>query len=256
MTDPSNVFRLADNLYNIIHGTNRYAAFLMGSLAILPDQVGRFRDCYMHRAPTGELEIHIYTRNGGGNRESHADVTAKLRTHPLYLRDFDDPFDATYATYAFRPNPRMRADLETFAKSDTEQALPRSHKERAEEFARKMKETLDDPEIKRIVAAVQPTFDRIAAALDDKPDESELRREAGRNAAKEDFESNSVAPETIALLKSLLANEPDKAISKIISISRYRTNETEMSEPHRPSWFAGYMREFMLRIVQLAKEDG
>lgn len=77
---------------------------------------GRFRDAWVEVDPEGGNPIiAIYTRNGGGNRECWCDdgdheqygpCTAlkgeALTAHPLYIRDVDDDFDATYATYYFR----------------------------------------------------------------------------------------------------------------------------------------------------------
>src|ERR1700712_5410738 len=88
LTDDGNIVRLDDNLYNIVHGTNPYAGKLLELLGLTRAYTGRFRDCFM-QADTGELEIVVYTRNGGGNRAQHEAVTAKLRAHPLYKRDYD-----------------------------------------------------------------------------------------------------------------------------------------------------------------------
>ena len=76
-----------------------------------PD-VGRFRDAWIEKGDDGQPVIAIYTRNGGGNRECWCDkhpedgclamVIADLQAHPLYMRDADDDFDSTYATFYFR----------------------------------------------------------------------------------------------------------------------------------------------------------
>lgn len=79
---------------------NRRGAFLIAALGN-PD-VGRFRDAWVEKGDDGEPVIAIYTRNGGGNREDYEDVIDGLQGHPLYLRDADDDFDSTYATFYFR----------------------------------------------------------------------------------------------------------------------------------------------------------
>ena len=81
------------------------------------DGVGRYRDSWVEKGPDGEPIVAVYTRNGGGNRECWCDrddpelhavpctalmATEVLPAHPLYLRDADDDFDATYATFYFR----------------------------------------------------------------------------------------------------------------------------------------------------------
>ena len=164
---------LDGNLYNIVHGTNRYAGLLLGMLGISPERVGRFRDCYLHRAEAGELEILLYTRNGGGNRAEHEDVTRALRAHPLYLRDFDDSFDRTYAAYCFRipPSGSGGAECERIAQTDPDHALPKSHEERWKAFEHKMNTTPDDPEVLRVLGAMTPTIERITAAARDGGDQ-------------------------------------------------------------------------------------
>lgn len=123
------------SLYNAIFGTNPMAPFLLKMLGIdqpmknapvLPPEAdswhpnydekaaqnfiqqaikrkyyisGRFRDAWLN---SDGMEIHIYTRNGGGNREEYWYVFKILRSHPQYLRDIDDEFDSTYATIVFR----------------------------------------------------------------------------------------------------------------------------------------------------------
>lgn len=62
-------------------------------------QSGRFRDIYLNEDGT---EIILYTRNGGGNREGYWHIFDMLRKHPLYVRDYDDDFDCTYAYIVFK----------------------------------------------------------------------------------------------------------------------------------------------------------
>ena len=92
--------------------------------------VKRFRDAWTEKGSDGEPVIAIYTRQGGGNRECYCDsengemvaaqhvpescnaaCNAVLAAHPLYLRDADDDFDATYATWYFRVPPEYRDAL-------------------------------------------------------------------------------------------------------------------------------------------------
>jgi hypothetical protein len=87
--------------------------------------VGRYRDSWVEKDPDGEPVIAVYTRNGGGNRECWADgedepcagdctgciATVRLPAHPMYLRDRDDDFDSTYATFYFRAPEEYRDQL-------------------------------------------------------------------------------------------------------------------------------------------------
>lgn len=68
-------------------------------------KIDRPRDAYVVLAGDG-VELALYTRCGGNNREGHADMYAAARAHPAYLRDEDDTFDSTFSTLYFRcPEP-------------------------------------------------------------------------------------------------------------------------------------------------------
>lgn len=93
------------NMYHMVFGTSGYAR----AEVLLPilgfesfAKVGRFRDCWIERRGNDELAIAIYTRNGGGNRDSYADQIHTMRNNPNYLSDKDDSFDSTYATFYFK----------------------------------------------------------------------------------------------------------------------------------------------------------
>ena len=86
--------------------------------------VARFRDAWVEKGDGGPV-IAIYTRQGGGNRECccgdmdrehvpgqcYAACNEALAAHPLYLRDADDGFDSTYATFYFRAPDEFREAL-------------------------------------------------------------------------------------------------------------------------------------------------
>ena len=92
--------------------------------------VKRYRDSWVEKGSDGEPVIAIYTRQGGGNRECYCDTencepvasqhtpegcnaacNEALAAHPLYLRDADDDFDRTYATFYFSVPPEFRDAL-------------------------------------------------------------------------------------------------------------------------------------------------
>jgi hypothetical protein len=101
-------------MYNLAFGSSHNAAALVPTFLGADTEVGRFRDAWFERDTTDESVIlAVYTRNGGGNRECwdgeepDCDCTGCLMTkhipqHPLYVRDEDDSFDATYATIYYR----------------------------------------------------------------------------------------------------------------------------------------------------------
>lgn len=104
-------------MYNMLFGRNPLAELLLAMLGYTPADVGRFRDCF----PNGDgTEIHIFTRNGGGNREEYSDVFAALSTHPNYLGDADDSYDCTYAIIRFSVPEKYREIVKEIAdKIDT-----------------------------------------------------------------------------------------------------------------------------------------
>ena len=90
--------------------------------------VARFRDAWAETSDDGPV-IAIYTRQGGGNRECNCEEFGRehvpeqcyaacneaLAAHPLYLRDADDEFDATYCTFYFRAPDEFRGVLTRLA---------------------------------------------------------------------------------------------------------------------------------------------
>lgn len=75
------------------------------------EEVGRFRDAWVERDDTHGVVIHLYTRNGGGNRDDYATEINALRSHECYLRDADDSLDRTYASFWFRIPDAWREQL-------------------------------------------------------------------------------------------------------------------------------------------------
>lgn len=95
------------SLYNMLNGVNPATFVILPMLGEKhPDEYPRFRDCFID----GE-EIHIYTRVGGGNRNCGFGEE-ELQAHPNYLRDEDDDFDSTYATYIFSVPEQWKSDFD------------------------------------------------------------------------------------------------------------------------------------------------
>jgi hypothetical protein len=91
------------SLYNAMCGNNPlfgvFARILetQGRLAQIP----RFRDMYS-RVKDGKPQIVIYSRTGGGNRGDYLVQNGELTHHALYIEDFDDDFDSTFAHFVFK----------------------------------------------------------------------------------------------------------------------------------------------------------
>lgn len=95
------------SLYNLVHGRNPLSSLVLASLGN-PD-VPRYRDAWLDDGC-----LAIYTRTGGGNRDMYeiggdyqveynpdGPFNDDLRAIPGFIRDEDDDFDSTYATFYF-----------------------------------------------------------------------------------------------------------------------------------------------------------
>lgn len=87
------------SLYNRLFGMNEETPVLLGMIGVNKEYFDRFRDVDLIKNGT---IIRIFTRIGGGNRESYKRTWEKIRKHNLYLRDYDDEFDETYAYIEYK----------------------------------------------------------------------------------------------------------------------------------------------------------
>lgn len=113
-------------MYNLVMGDGHEVdrGRLLISLLGNP-HVARFRDAWVEKDEAGNPVIAIYTRTGGGNRECYCErykaehvptecyaaANEELAQNPFYLRDTDDKFDNTYATFYFRVPDRYQEIL-------------------------------------------------------------------------------------------------------------------------------------------------
>lgn len=125
------------SLYNMINGVNPATFFFLPMLGEKhPDQYPRFRDCFIDND-----EIHVYTRVGGGNRDCGYGEE-ELQNHPNFLRDVDDDFDSTYATYIFSIPSEWKEDFENLKKGKLDE-ISQAYKDRLYTVFPKLKETFD-----------------------------------------------------------------------------------------------------------------
>ena len=86
------------SLYNMLFGTNEEMPVLLGMIGVNTEYFDRFRDVDLIENGT---KIRVLTRLGGGNREDYEDTWEKIREHELYITDYDNDFDCTYAYVEF-----------------------------------------------------------------------------------------------------------------------------------------------------------
>jgi len=121
------------SLYNMVHGVNPLAPSLLHMLEIDVSKVDRLRDCYLARGEGESIEIHIYTRTGGGNRADYQRSNAYLTSLPQYLGDSDVSHDSTYAIFRFRIPTEYVDKINSLVK-EVPQAIAKSPAERFEEL--------------------------------------------------------------------------------------------------------------------------
>jgi len=127
---------LGSNMYELIQGVSQAALYFLPLLNKHPEDYPRFRDCFMiehHFQIKDELpcmlpkeqidlkkdlalnNIYILTRVGGGNRDDYKEEIEKLRKNEFYIKDYDDDFDCTYATFVFKIPPEFKQDVNNLA---------------------------------------------------------------------------------------------------------------------------------------------
>jgi hypothetical protein len=151
----------------MLFGRNPLSPFYLAILGLCPDDVGRFRDCFLQKTDEGEIRIVIYTRNGGGNRDDYAEVTEKLQAHPEYVTDFDDDFDCTYASYVFKVPARFTDTVKSIAERQDQHIDPGA---RFKDLLDKMQSGKDDdPAVKRALEVGKQILEPILSKLKDPP---------------------------------------------------------------------------------------
>ena len=86
------------SFYNKLFDMNKDYAPLLGMLGVNKDFFSRFRDIEL---TTNGTVIRVFTRLGGGNIKGYQETWNKIKKHELYIKDYDDEFDNTYAYIEF-----------------------------------------------------------------------------------------------------------------------------------------------------------
>lgn len=83
------------SLYNLIHGVNQSTFYILPMLGMHPENIPRFRDCFVE-----DRTIIVLTRVGGSNRNCGYGQE-KLYEHPNFIKTYDSEEDSTYGFYVF-----------------------------------------------------------------------------------------------------------------------------------------------------------
>lgn len=166
------------SLYNMLFGMNPMSDTFLAMLNLDRRTVGRFRDCFIDH-DGDQLILAIFTRNGGGNRDHWSDekesgmecgccgcvITHNLPKHPLYIRDFDDDFDSTYATVLFKVPEKYVQFIKDLDELNPDTPKPM---ERFKGVIDKLKaHEKDDPDVQRIMETMKPVIKAITKALEE-----------------------------------------------------------------------------------------
>lgn len=102
------------SFYNMLSGVKPTTFTVLPMLGKHPDEYPRFRDCFTgdEEHPEYNDHIHVYTRTGGGNRESYQAENQAMREMEGFVTDFDDSFDETFASWVFRVPDRWKPDYD------------------------------------------------------------------------------------------------------------------------------------------------
>lgn len=123
----ANVIRLNSDMYSLTVDVNPLGPVLLYVLAGLNDDIlsrCRYRDGYLSKDFT---KVILYTRIGGGNRPDYSDVIKELRSNKNYIKDYDDEFDSTFASFEFKiPEDNLPKVAAFFTNTDTRTGAEKS----------------------------------------------------------------------------------------------------------------------------------
>jgi len=128
----------------MIHGCTPATFFILPMLGRHPKEYPRFRDCFTEdeEHPEYNDHIHVYTRVGGGNRESGYGEEI-LYKDENFVATFDDSFDNTFASYVFSVPEKWKDDYEKI-KNGKLTEISSEYKDQLYKVFSKLKDQLDE----------------------------------------------------------------------------------------------------------------
>lgn len=107
-------------MYEMVCNINPDAGRVLNLIGLDPTfliEECRLRDVYLSKDKT---KVVIFTRIGGGNRESYSASIKRLKNFKGYVTDYDDDFDNTYAYFEYQiPQEKLPMVVAFLASSDT-----------------------------------------------------------------------------------------------------------------------------------------
>jgi len=107
-------------MYEMVCNINPDAGRVLNLIGLDPTfliEECRLRDVYLSKDKT---KVVIFTRIGGGNRGSYSASIKRLKNFKGYIRDYDDDFDNTYASFEYQiPSNKLIEVVAFLSSSDT-----------------------------------------------------------------------------------------------------------------------------------------
>ena len=148
------------SMYNMLFQVCPLAPYLLKSLGLDHQKMGRMRDVYFNEECD---RILVLTRNGGNNRESHQQEMAYMQSNPFFDKDYDEKIDNTYATLEFKiPEGLLAAAAEAKKVEMGYKPFP----VRFNEMLDKMKSNKNDPDVRRIMHNMKPLEESLLKFLE------------------------------------------------------------------------------------------
>lgn len=132
------------SMYNAMNGVNPATFIFLPMLGMHPDAYPRFRDCFIGATDTDdEGKIMVYTRTGGGNRDSYENEINEMREMKTFIRDYDDTFDSTYANFIFDIPEEWKTDFDLICDGKLAE-VSKAYQDRMYEVYPKLTEKFDE----------------------------------------------------------------------------------------------------------------
>ena len=107
-------------MYEMVCNINTDAGRVLNLIGLDPTfliEECRLRDVYLSKDKT---KVVIFTRIGGGNRESYSASIKRHKNFKGCIRDYDDNFDNTYASFEYQiPSNKLIEVVAFLSSSDT-----------------------------------------------------------------------------------------------------------------------------------------
>lgn len=100
------------SLYNLLNGVNQSTFYILPMLGMHPENIPRFRDCFVE-----DRTIIVLTRVGGNNRNCGYGEE-KLYEHPNFIKTYDSEEDSTYGFYVFSIPEKWEDDFDKLLRGE------------------------------------------------------------------------------------------------------------------------------------------